>query len=120
MDIVIDQINACKIESFLFPWQPYAEMVVNMAVVLNLETVSELLCEMELVFDHCNWSPVMVCCSTRCTPGYQGNLCDQRELATKEALPCILVSDYFLSLSFWMVTIIKFEQEKVHMYKNQA
>ena len=30
---------------FSFPWQLYAQMVVNMAVVPNLETVSELLCE---------------------------------------------------------------------------
>ena len=72
----------CLVSFFSFPWQLFAEMVVSMAVVLNLETVSELLCEMELVFDHCNWSPVMVFCSIRCIPGYQGNLCDQRELAS--------------------------------------
>ena len=75
-----------------------------MAVVLNLETVSELLCKMELVIDHCNMSAVMVCCSKRCTSGYQGNLCDQRELAIEEAVPCILVSYSSLSLSFVVFT----------------
>ena len=76
-----------------------------MAVVPNLETASELLCEMELVFDHCNMLAVMVCCSIRCTSGYQGNLCDQRELTNEEAVPCILVSYSSLSLSLSLCSL---------------
>ena len=37
--------------------------------------------KMAMMLDDCNMSAVMFCHSIRCTPGYQGNLCDQRELA---------------------------------------